>query len=179
MQNSINISNGTGAEVRARINNAFQSVVTDFAGATDAAAMNPSCAFPFSKWIDTGHGIVKRRNANNTAWINEGTVDASGNVMIYNSYGQNGVMTISANTTLTVNDTNKVIVSNAASNITLSVPSSGLTEFLSYKVYNRGAGDLEITGGTFFGSTGSASSIILSQYQSVTIVCDGTVFYAI
>lgn len=179
MQNSINISNGTGAEVRARINNAFQSVATEFAGATDAAVMNPSCAFPFSRWIDTGHGIVKRRNANNTAWINEGSVDASGNIIMYNSYGQNGVMSISANTTLTVNDTNKVIVSNAASDIILTVPSSGLTEFLSYKVYNKGAGNLEITGGTFWGSTGSASSIVLSQYQSVNIVCDGTSFYTI
>lgn len=179
MQNSINIPNGTGAEVRARINNALQSVVTEFGGATDPSVMNPSNAFPFSKWIDTGHGMVKRRNANNTAWINEGSVDSTGNVFMHNNYGQNGVMTISGNTTLAVTDTNKVIISISANNITLTVPSANLTEFLSYKVYNRGAGTLEISGGTFFGETGSATSIVLSQYQSANIVCDGTVFYVI
>ena len=179
MQNSINIANGTGAEVRANINNAFQSVSTDFAGATDISTMTPNNAFPFSKWIDTGNGLVKRRNANNTAWINTGTVDPSGNIFMTNAYGQNGVMTISQNTTLSVTDTNKVIISLSSNNITLSVPNTNLTEYLSYKVYNRGSGTLEITGGTFYGSTGSATSIILNQYQSVNIVCDGESFYTI
>lgn len=178
MQNPIIIQNGSGAEVRTGINNAFQSVVTDFAGATDPSTMTPSNAFPYCTWLDTGNGLLKRRNASNTAWVSVGTVDSDGNVILFGIYGQSGTKTVTANTTLTVADTNKFIVVNSAIAITITVPTTP-TQYTSYKIYNKGSGTLTITGGTFYDETGTASNITLGQYGSVSLSSDGTSYYAI
>lgn len=178
MQYSISIQNGTGAEVRAAINNAFQSVVTDFAGATDPSAMAPSNAFPYCTWLDTANGLLKRRNAANTAWISVGTVDSSGNVILFGVHGQSGATTVTANITLTEADSNKFLVVSSSNNITITMPST-LSQYLTYKIFNKGSGTVTITGGTFFGEQGSATNISLSQNQSVNLSCDGTSFYEI
>jgi hypothetical protein len=68
MQSTIVISNGTGAAVRAAINNALQSIVTMNSG---NAAPNPT--YPFMIWADTTGGpnntILRIRNSQNTGWI--------------------------------------------------------------------------------------------------------------
>lgn len=178
MQYSTTIQNDTGAGVRASINNAFQSVLTDFAGATDPSTMTPSCAFPYCTWLDTSNGLLKRRNASNTAWASVGTVDVDGNVVLFGIYGQSGTMEITANATLTVADSNKFIVVDSSSAVTLTVPAAP-TEYTTYKIYNKGAGTLTITGGTFYDETGSASNVSLSQYQSISLSSDGTSYYEI
>ena len=177
MQSSITIQNGSGAEVRAAINNALQSIVTDFAGATDVSTMTPNNAFPYCTWLDTANNLVKRRNATNTAWITIGTVDSSGNIMLYNVYGQSGVLTVTANTTLTNADINKLVVVNSASAVTLTMPSP--TEYMSFKVFNIGTGTVTITNGTFYSNSGSVSSLSLATNESVNLSSDGTNFYAI
>lgn len=78
MQNNITVANGTGANVRANINLAHQSLATDFYGATDPSTLSPSCSFPFSKWADTGNGLLKVRNNDDSDWIVVGTLDADG-----------------------------------------------------------------------------------------------------
>ena len=179
MQYSTTIQNGSGSEVRASINNAFQSVLTDFAGATDPSTMTPSNAFAYCTWLDTSNNLVKKRNAANTAWISIGTIDSTtGAVTLFGVYGQSGTMAITADTTLTVADSNKFIVVNSNSAVTLTVPASP-TEYTTYKIYNKGSGTLTITGGTFYDETGSASNVALSQYQSISLSSDGTSFYAI
>lgn len=52
------------------INNALQTIATDFSGDTDPAAL----AWPLSKWADTSTGLLKRRNAAGTGWIVEGSL---------------------------------------------------------------------------------------------------------
>jgi hypothetical protein len=52
------------------INAAIGTVATDFSGATDPAAF----AWAFSKWADTATGLLKRRNAANTAWVVVGEI---------------------------------------------------------------------------------------------------------
>lgn len=179
MQYSTMIQNGSGAEVRAGINNAFQTVTTDFAGATDPSAMTPSCAYPYCTWVDTGNGLVKKRNAANTAWINIGTVDTTtGEILLFNAYGQNGALAVTANTTLTLADTNRLIVANSANNITITVPSAP-TQYTSYKFFNKGTGTVEISGGSFYGESGVSSNVQLSQNQSVNLSADGTSYYSI
>ncbi|WP_317728668.1 hypothetical protein [Achromobacter xylosoxidans] len=49
------------------INEAFQTIGTDFSGDTDPAAYS----WPYSKWADTSSGLLKRRNAAGTAWVAE------------------------------------------------------------------------------------------------------------
>lgn len=179
MQFSTTIQNGSGAEVRARINNALQTVSTDFAGATDPSAMTPSCAYPYCTWIDTSNGLVKRRNAANTAWIDVGTVDiTTGEVFLFGVYGQGGAIATTTNLTLTLSDTNKLVVANSANNLTITLPNNP-TQYTSYKIFNTGTGTVEISGGTFYSITGSASNIVLAQYQSAVLASDGTVYYSV
>ncbi|WP_202444520.1 gp53-like domain-containing protein [Schauerella aestuarii] len=46
-------------------NAALMAVATDFAGGTDPASL----AGPHMTWADTTNGLLKRRNAANTAWV--------------------------------------------------------------------------------------------------------------
>lgn len=52
------------------LNDALQTIATDFSGDTDPAAL----AWPLSKWADTSTGLLKRRNAAGTEWVVEGTL---------------------------------------------------------------------------------------------------------
>lgn len=177
MQSSITIQNGSGAEVRAAINNALQSIVTDFAGATDPSTLTPTNAFPFCTWLDTANNLVKRRNASNTAWITIGTLNSSGKIMLYNVYGQSGSLTVTANTTLTASNINNLVVANSSSNITIALPTP--TQYMSFKIFNKGLGTVTVNNGTIYTSTGSVTSLNLTSNQSVQLSSDGTSFYTI
>lgn len=59
------IDNGGGAAVRADMNAAFQAILTQNSGATA-----PTTTQPFMFWNDTAAGILKMRNAANSAWLN-------------------------------------------------------------------------------------------------------------
>ena len=177
MQSSITIQNGSGIEVRTGINNALQTLATDFAGATDPSTMSPSNAFAYCTWLDTNNGLVKRRNAANTSWNSIGTVDSNGKIMLFGVYGHSGVKTITANTTLTSDDINNFIVVNSANAVTLTMPTP--TAYMSFKIFNKGSGTVTLTNGTFYGESGSASNMQLSSNQSVNLSSDGTNFYAI
>lgn len=178
MQNSILIQNGTGAEVRTQINNALQTIATDFAGGLDPATMNPNNAYPFCTWLDTGNNLLKRRNANNTLWIDIGTIDSNGKVLLFGVYGQRGTVTITADTTLTNDHSNKLLVVNTSSNVTLTMPQEP-TPYMTFKVFNKGEGTVTLAYGTFYGATGSTTNIALSQNQSVELHSDGVAFYSI
>ncbi|WMD23029.1 hypothetical protein RAS12_11845 [Achromobacter seleniivolatilans] len=54
-----------GVAVLPAINEALQTIATDFSGDIDPAAS----AWPFSRWADTSTMLLKRRNAANTAWF--------------------------------------------------------------------------------------------------------------
>jgi hypothetical protein len=64
-QNSIVISNGTGAAVRAALNNALDSVATDFSGPSE-----PTTTWALMNWKDTTNKILKIRNMDNSDWLN-------------------------------------------------------------------------------------------------------------
>jgi hypothetical protein len=40
--------------------------------------MSPVCAFPGSTWADTGNGLLKVRNADDSDWIVIGTIESDG-----------------------------------------------------------------------------------------------------
>lgn len=60
----MNISNGTGAAVRADLNNALQAIATNNSGSSA-----PSATFPFMLFADTSTGTMKIRNAENNGFI--------------------------------------------------------------------------------------------------------------
>lgn len=66
-QHDQNIANGSGAVVRGDINDAFAAL---FSLSSGAAA--PSTTVAYQWWADTANGLLKQRNAANTAWITRG-----------------------------------------------------------------------------------------------------------
>ena len=71
-QNSINVPDGTGASVRAGVNNALLTVATNFEGSTA-----PSLTYAGQLWADTGTSTLWMRNQGNTAWITIGALDSA------------------------------------------------------------------------------------------------------
>jgi hypothetical protein len=59
------LNNQNGALFRADINSALQAIVTN-----NSSPTAPVPTYPFMMWVDTTTGILKQRNAANTAWIN-------------------------------------------------------------------------------------------------------------
>lgn len=58
------ISNASGATVRADINSVLAAIITNNSGATE-----PSTMYSYQWWADTTTGLLKQRNAANSAWI--------------------------------------------------------------------------------------------------------------
>jgi hypothetical protein len=72
-QHDYSIANATGLDFRTDINNALAAIVTTNAGATA-----PTATFAGMFWLDMsagGDGVVRRRNAANSAWISDVGVD--------------------------------------------------------------------------------------------------------
>ena len=68
------IANGTGAATRADLNNGLAAIVSNNSGATEPATM-----YAYQWWADTTTGLLKLRNAANSAWVTVGTL-ASANL---------------------------------------------------------------------------------------------------
>jgi hypothetical protein len=84
-QNNLTVPTGTGLAVRTGFNNAMQSLATDFAGATDPYILNPSCAFPYMTWADTGNSFIKQRTPANDGWKTIGIINVDGSFSFYGS----------------------------------------------------------------------------------------------
>lgn len=59
------LDNQNGALFRSDVNGALQAIVT-----SNSSPTAPTTTFPFMLWADTTTGILKQRNAGNTAWVN-------------------------------------------------------------------------------------------------------------
>lgn len=64
-QADYSIANQAGAAFRSDINDHLLAIVSQNSGATE-----PSATFAYQWWADTTSGILKQRNAANSAWIN-------------------------------------------------------------------------------------------------------------
>ena len=64
VQHSLIIENDSGKAVREDINDAFQAVVTNYAGLEE-----PDVTYPNMFWYDTQNHVLKIRNEVNTEWI--------------------------------------------------------------------------------------------------------------
>lgn len=63
-QGSVVIGDGTGAQVLTAINTAHQVLISDNAGASA-----PTTTYAYQRWADTTAGVMKQRNAANSAWL--------------------------------------------------------------------------------------------------------------
>jgi len=66
-QHDMDIANQSGASFRADLNLALQALAGNSSG-TSA----PTATFPYQFWADSSAGVLKMRNAANTAWISLG-----------------------------------------------------------------------------------------------------------
>jgi hypothetical protein len=71
-QSTIVTPDGTGAAVRAGVNNAIMTAITN-----DENTSAPAITYSGMDWYDSGTMTVWERNVANTAWIKIGTLDAT------------------------------------------------------------------------------------------------------
>jgi hypothetical protein len=72
-QHDYSIANATGLNFRTDLNAALQAIAT-----TNSGASEPTAKFAGMLWLDMsggGNGVIKRRNATNTAWISDVGID--------------------------------------------------------------------------------------------------------
>ena len=88
------ISNGTGAAVRSDLNGALAAIVSQNSNASEPATM-----YAYQWWADTTTGLLKIRNAANSAWVTIGTL-ASANLGLLSLAGgtMTGVLAVTAGT---------------------------------------------------------------------------------
>jgi hypothetical protein len=88
------IANGTGAAVRSDLNGALAAIVSQNSSATEPATM-----YAYQWWADTTTGLLKIRNAANSAWVTIGTL-ASANLGLLPLAGgtMTGVLAVTAGT---------------------------------------------------------------------------------
>ena len=63
------IANGTGAAVRSDLNGAFAAIATN-----NSSATAPATTYAYQWWCDTTTGLLKQRNAANSAFVTIGTL---------------------------------------------------------------------------------------------------------
>lgn len=68
-QHDYSIANQSGLAFRQDLNNALAAIVSQNSGATEPATM-----YAYQWWADTTAGLLKLRNAANSAWITIGTL---------------------------------------------------------------------------------------------------------
>lgn len=68
-QHDYSIANQSGLAFRQDLNNALLAIVSQNSGAT-----TPSTTYAYQWWADTATGLLKLRNAANSAWITIGTL---------------------------------------------------------------------------------------------------------
>jgi hypothetical protein len=64
-----NIANGTGAAVRSDLNGALAAIATN-----NSSATAPATTYAYQWWADTTTGLLKQRNAANSAFVTIGTL---------------------------------------------------------------------------------------------------------
>lgn len=107
----------TGVTMRSQINAALQAIVNQSAGATE-----PGTKYPYQFWADTTNGLLKIRNAGNTAWVSLFTL-STGRVLLSADSdtldGQHGSYYQPASTAITTSNIGSQTVASAGNSDTL------------------------------------------------------------
>lgn len=135
------IANQSGAAFRSDLNNGLAAIVSQNSGATQ-----PSTTYAYQWWSDTTAGLLKIRNAANSAWITVGTLaDVNLGLATLASPTFTGNVTINAQGDLRLADSdssNWVALqapATVASNLTLTVPAADGTADQSLVTDGTGA----------------------------------------
>lgn len=155
-QDDLAVANGSGATVRADMNAQFLALGTRMSGASA-----PATTYHYQVWVDTTNGVVKRRNAANSGWIVEGTID------------ETFALARSSNTMLDVSDKGKAIDATASFTQTFDAVAS-LTDgwYVTYKNSSTGAITFDPNSTE---TIDGATTATLNPGESCVIYCNGSV----
>lgn len=161
-QHDYSLSNQSGAAFRADLNNALAAIATQNSGATESTTL-----YAYQWWADTTTGLLKIRNAANSAWITVGTL-ASANLGLATlaSPSFTGTATFAGDVNLTGTGYLDLPVGTTAQRP--GTPSSGMIRF------NSSLGQFEGHNGTAWGQLGGGATgggsdtVFIENGQTVT-----------
>ena len=165
------IANADGATVRADINNALAAIVSN-----NSSASEPATTYAYMWWADTANGLLKIRNAADSAWIEAGdlTSAALGHADLDTAQtftkGQRGEITaLSDGATITpdFNDSNNFSVT-LGGNRTLANPSN-LTAGQSGSIFvtQDGTGSRTLAYGSYWKFAGGTAPTLTTTASAV------------
>jgi hypothetical protein len=154
------IANADGATVRADINNALVALFSNSSGATE-----PSTRVAYQLWADTTSGLLKQRNAANSAWIVRGTLTES------------FIVARSSNTIIAAADFGKVFNCTSSFTQTLTAAATLGDGFVCH-FRNNGTGTITIDPNSSETIDG-ATTIALKAGESATLFCTGTAWITV
>jgi hypothetical protein len=163
-QHDYSIANDSGANVRADINNALAAIVSQNSGATA-----PATTFAFQWWADTTTGLLKIRNAANSAFVTVGTLaDANLGLATLASPSFTGTVTSAGDINMT--GTGAIDVAAGTTGERPGTPSNGMFRYNTtdnaFEGYANGAWGAIGGGG---GATGGGSDqVFYENGQTVT-----------
>lgn len=164
-QNSLVAANGTGAAVRSALNNALDTLVT-----LNSGASAPSTTFAYMWWADTTTGLLKIRNAANSAWITVGPLASIGLGMLLNS----SVSKTGAYTVVAADKGLAILASNGSWTLTLTAVAT-LGDGFYVAVINTGAGTITIDANAAETIDG-ATTVTVAAGQSLVLYCTGSLW---
>jgi len=155
LQDDLSVANGPGATVRADINNQLQSLGTLMYGAAE-----PAVKYAEMFWADSTNGLLKQRNAANTAWLVRGTL------------AETFIITKTAAYNIGVGDYLRVFDSTGTYTVTFTAVAT-LGDGFNCVVRNSGTGAITLDPNASEQING-ATTLVLAAGQTAYIYCDGT-----
>ena len=155
--NGLILANQDFPATRADINDIFRDLGTNSSGTSF-----PSPHYDSMFYADTNNHVLYQRDGANANWSLVRGLDA------------NKVRIVTANTTLTVRDMGKVILCNALSNITITLPTpSALLNGFIVTIKKINDTNTVTIGSNIDGAT---TIEIEEEHESVDIICDGSAY---
>lgn len=162
-QHDYSIANQSGLAFRQDLNNALAAIVSINSGAAE-----PSTLYAYMLWADTANGLLKQRNAANTAWVTIGTLGSTGwGLAPAASPSFSGTATFSGNVDLT--GTGYIDIPAGTTAQRPGTPSSGMIRFnttLSQFEGHNGTAWGQLGGGA---TGGGSDTVFIENGQTVTV----------
>jgi hypothetical protein len=156
-QHSFVEPNEAGAAYRAGINNALQALASRSSGASA-----PATTYAYQPWCDTTNGVLKQRNAANSAWI------------IRDTLAETRVISRSSNTILGIGDYGCTFLLSSTFTQTITAAAT-LADGWHAFIRNNGSGVITLdpnASETIDGGT----TLVLNPGEGCRISCNGTIF---
>ena len=159
-QHDLVIDNATGATVRSDLNAALQAL-----GSQQSGSSAPGTPYAYEHWADTTNGVMKRRNAANSAWVLDGP--------LADTYAQAKAATYTA----LMADHGTLLLCNGTFDLAFTAAAT-LGDGWWVDVRNVGSGTVTLNPNGSEQVDG-ATTVALSAGVSCRVWCSGTAFYTI